>query len=419
MRRIRLLLCTGLLALLVGCTTAETPVFVITASSSAAPTSSAACSSEPAYVPPKKNFLPEGTVSLTQHPEYADCTLSEAGYIDRDGVFHFFPQFPVATKENEDAAYPLLTDGTDRMRSHWISRDLVAAQRTDGTFCGISRMKSSTRFLDGLFTYGDLGKDLLARLAEWPAVVQMFPLADASTGGLYFAAQSSDGMLRALSLNTLYLPKKSPWVEQLEEIIGDRYVSSILPYQPDAPLVLFTDGTAWCSDRTIADQMAEWTDLVQITAIRGTGGRTGLVGLRSDGTIYNSSSFPISKNYSANIVRLFYNNGAGTTPMLVLQRSDGAVLDVRNQEALSVYPMMDQIVCVDEQLFGVTEHGSVMQMGRNVTQLGSFAAEWGAWATKLRDVRTVSPHDTDSVTSSEQPNLGCAWDMGCDNLRWN
>ena len=397
MRKPMLLLCALAAALLIGCTAANDPIFIVTVSS--APSSAAPVESVPS-VPAENLYKPQGPLQLTQHPSYVNCTLSEAGYIDRDGVFHFCPAFRRMLPQNGEVAYPLLEDGTEPLVSHWIGRDYVAAQQADGTFCGVSRMKSATRFLDGLFTYGDLGKDILARLAAWSPVVQVYPLANASTGGLYFAAQTSDGGLRTVTLNTLYLPKKARWVEQLESSIDERFVSSILPYKADAPLVLFTDGTAWCADTLLRDKMKDWTDLVQVAAITGRDGRDGVIGLRADGTLYNDSSFPISETYCNNITRIFTGAGACQTPMLVLQRVDGAVFDVRLQQLLGVFMPMDQIISVDGWLFGVTERGYVVQLRSGKPDPGSFADEWSQWARTVCGVRTVAG-DYDAESESE------------------
>lgn len=406
------LLCAGLAAaLLVGCASADDPMFIITIPSSSC-TSTDETSSMFRRPGTGSFFEPQGPLSLEQHPEYADCTLSEAGYIDRDGVFHFCPVFNSGRlPENGDTAFPLLRDGAENVRSHWVTRDFVAAQLTDGTFCGISRMKSATKFLDGLFTYGDLGKDILSRLAEWPSVVQVFPLTNDLSGGLYFAAQSSDGTLRTLSLNTLYLPKKAQWVERLEEVIGDRYISAILPYQTDAPLVMFTDGTVWCADGRMRDQIQFWEDLVQIAPLRGYDQRDGAVGLRADGTLYNCTSFPVSVSYSSDIVRIFTGTGSGSgaANMLLIQRTDGAILDVYGGRPLGLFPMLDQAISVGGLFYGVTEDGAVILLSDEQPKLGSYAEAWSKWALTLRDVRTVTNRpavepDASSDTASIAPS---------------
>ncbi len=360
------------LALLTGCTAAppsSTP-------SSDMPTSTPPSSSEPSGSVPSSS--PEYPIVQLKGPAgmpTMTTTLTDFGYIEKNGVLHYSPTYKsahgnaVTTKYNKY----IVADGTAGAKS-------LAADGYTGLYVlmqnGTVRLSKTTGMDDK--------SDITAQNYTNVGALQ-------SWGG-----GNAEAMPNTIAALTYDASGKATLLTHTDKNFGCKVTDIVQVVGADThlPIFLYADGTVGLyiakseSRPTNRDRVGQWTDMVQITLNGNL-----LMGLQKDGTllcepVYSGTSADanIPAEFRTHICRIFQTDND-----VCVQRSDGTVYSLRYGK-LGTFPLMDQIYCFDVYmgyniLLGVDASGKVHSLSHKETDVPVGSA--AAWALTHTDVKTV------------------------------
>lgn len=368
--------------------------FTLLTGCTAAPPSSNPSSDMPTSTLPSSSTpeLPPLNLSIPMNGEAMLSTLSAAGYIDQNGVFHYSKALAAwyqknwASVKKDTQNFP---DGSANAKAIYSIGDSQCYVLTDD---GRIKIVSEYKLDEEIFF-----SDGEPSLPEDPFYRESLSVRNADVLCLDYASDWTTRLKPFIAFD--FQSDRGAVIvgcsKDLEEYTDVSKTDHIVQYShtPYLQAYLYTDGTIALTEKTAKQfsvgAFAGWKDLVQM----GVGDKR-IVGLKKDGTLLyalTKDGKEIPAKYCTNVVRLFTSGNC-----FAMQQYDGTVvidMGEGNFTNLGTFQKMDQIICFGDYVIGVDTTGKVQLLsGRRPPVSGSFPYNDGdiaAWALTLTDVKTV------------------------------